>query len=88
MENEHKLQDEEEEVSEKHVPIKGKVKWEKRTTRTSSRVHKKPESLGNKVIVKTIEQESSIGESLPSVYEFPPPLEHYNSPRTISNFYF
>ena len=52
MKNEKKVQDEEKKVSEKHVSITLQVKWEKRTTRTSSRVHKKPNCLGNNVIVK------------------------------------
>ena len=58
----------------KGVPIKGSVKWEKRA---SSRVTKKPDRLGNNIMISKIEpdQSSQEEESLPSVYEIKKPNE-------------
>ena len=65
--------EEEEKNKEKKVPVKGQIKWEKVAQRSSTRTQKKPDSLGNNIMVTKIEQESSVGESLPSVYEISPP---------------
>ena len=64
---------EEEKNKEKKVPVKGQIKWEKVAQRSSTRTQKKPDWLGNNIMVTKIEQESSVGESLPSVYEISPP---------------
>ena len=57
------------ETSEKKVSMKGQVKLEKK--RSSSRIPKKPGWLRNIVMISKIEQESSVGENMPSVYEIP-----------------
>ena len=61
--------------SEKKVPTKSQVKWEKKTLTNSSSIPRKPDLLGNNVMVSKVEQESSVGESMPSVYEIPAPRE-------------
>ena len=71
MEEEKEKQ--EEKNKEKKVPVKGQIKWEKVAQRSSTRTQKKPNWLGNNIMVTKIEQESRVGESLPSVYEIPPP---------------
>ena len=54
------------------MPIKGSIKWEK--PRTSARVTKKPDRLGNNIMISKVEQESTAEEeSLPSVIEIPNP---------------
>ena len=72
MEEEEK-EKQEEKSKEKKVPVKGQIKWEKVAQRSSTRTQKKPDWLGNNIMVTKIEQESSVGESLPSVYVIPPP---------------
>ena len=59
----------------KKIPIKGNIKWEKQTkpTRGSTRNHKKPNWLGNNIMVTKVEPESSALESLPSLFEIAPP---------------
>ena len=59
----------------KKIPIKGNVKWEKekKPTRSSTRNHKKPNWLGNNIIVTKVEPDSSAEESLPSLFEIAPP---------------
>ena len=59
----------------KKIPMKGNVKWkkEKKPTRSSTRNHKKPNWLGNNVMVTKMEPESSAEESLPSVFGIAPP---------------
>ena len=60
----------------KNAPIKGNVKWEKekKPTRSSTRNHKKPNWLGNNIMVTKVESKScSTEESLPSVFEIEPP---------------
>ena len=63
------------EQEKKNAPIKGNVKWEKekRPIRSSTRNHKKPNWLGNNIMVTKLEQESCTEESLPSVFEIEPP---------------
>ena len=58
----------EEDYKKVPVPIEGEDIWEREKipTRSSSRVARKPNWLGNSVMV---EQESSAGESVHSVYE-------------------
>ena len=60
----------------KGVPMKGSVTWEKRV---SSRVTKKPDRLGNNIMISKIEadQSSQGEESLPSVYEIKKPNEKW-----------
>ena len=53
--------------------IKEKYFLGKVAQRSSTRTQKKPDWLGNNIMVTKIEQEFSVGESLPSVYEIPPP---------------
>ena len=56
------------------TPIQGSVKWEK--YRTSSRVTKKLDRWGNKVMIAKIGPDSANEEeSLPSVMEIPNPKE-------------
>ena len=59
----------------KNAPIKGDVKWEKekKPTRSSTRNQKKPNWLGNNIMVTIVEPESCTEESLPSVFEIEPP---------------
>ena len=59
----------------KNAPIKGNVKWEKekKPTRSSTRNHKKPNWLGNNIMVTKVEPKSCTEESLPSVFEIEPP---------------
>ena len=58
----------------KKAPIKGNVKWEKekKPTRSSTRNDKKPNWLGNNIMVTKVEPESCTEESLPSVFEIEP----------------
>ena len=72
MEEEEK-EKQEEKSKEKKVPVKGQIKWEKVAQRSSTKTQKKPDWLGNNIMVTKIEQESSVGESLPSVNEILPP---------------
>ena len=52
------------------APIQGEIKWEMSQARTSKRNKKKPNWLGQNVMVTKIEATSSQDEeSLPSVYE-------------------
>ena len=64
----------EKEPKKASVPIKSEIKWEKEKMpiRSFARVVMKPKLLGNNVMVTNIEQESSVGESLPSVVEIGP----------------
>ena len=56
------------------APIQGEIKWEMAQTRTSKRNKRKPNWLGQNVMVTKIEATSSQdGESLPSVYEIKKP---------------
>ena len=63
----------------KRIPVKSTVKWEKERNsaeraRTSTRVTKKPDRLGNNIMVTKIEEASSSeNESLPSVFEIANP---------------
>ena len=64
-----------EKQEEKKVPIKGSVKWdkEKAPTRSSKRRHKKPNWLGNNIMVTRVEPEATgTEESFPSVFEVEP----------------
>ena len=72
MEEEEK-EKQEEKNKEKKVHVNGQIKLEKVAQRSSTRTQKKLDWLGNNIMVTKIEQESSVGESLPSVYEIPPP---------------
>ena len=47
------------------------LKWEKekKTVRSSTRTHKKPNWLRNNVMGTKVERESSVGERQPSIYE-------------------
>ena len=52
------------------IPIRGTVKWEKRS---SERKTKKPDRWGKNVIITKVEKESTDEEeSLPSVFELQP----------------
>ena len=56
------------------VPVQGLVNWELNDTRTSRRIKKKPDWLGENVMVAKLEETSSIEDaSLPSVYEMKKP---------------
>ena len=56
------------------TPIQGEIKWELAQTRTSKRSKRKPNWLGQNVMVTKIEATSSQDEeSLPRVYEIKKP---------------
>ena len=69
----------EKEPKKASVPIKSEIKREKekKPIRNIARVVMKPKLLGNNVMVTNIEQESSVGESLPSVVEIGAPQKNY-----------
>ena len=76
---EDKAQKEEKEEKNERVPMKGDGKWEKKPVRSSTRTHKKPNWLGNNLMMTKIELESSAGESLPSGFEIPAPKSNCES---------